>query len=195
MMETKGREWCVSTSGSQVLTAVAVAVLVAGCGGGDVADDARRSSLSAVSAASTPVYDRDDLYRFFAIAFSAAPGVTYMGQLVEAADYGLSIKQIVNIFTTKPQFLETYPASLSNREYAQKLVDNVVGTSATAAAKAEAVEDIVAALSLPDWTRSLGNAYEILVPYGEDARYLALLFHDSVNNSGVVIFKRDGMGG
>lgn len=153
MMETKGREWCVSASGSQVLTAVAVAVLVAGCGGGDVADDARRSSLSAVSAASTPVYDRDDLYRFFAIAFSAAPGVTYMGQLVEAADYGLSIKQIVNIFTTKPQFLETYPASLSNQEYAQKLVDNVVGSSASPAAKAEAVADIVAALSLPDWTR------------------------------------------
>jgi len=154
MMETKGREWCVSPSRSQTLTAFAVAVLMAGCGGGgDVADDARRSSLSAVSATSTPVYDRDDLYRFFAIAFGAAPGVTYMGQLVEAADYGLSIKQIVNIFTTKPQFLETYPASLSNQEYAHKLVDNVVGSSASPAAKAEAVADIVAALSLPDWTR------------------------------------------
>jgi len=76
-----------------------------------------------------------------------------MGQLVEAADYGLSIKQIVNIFTTKPQFLETYPVALSNQEFAQKLVDNVVGTSASAAAKAEAVSDIVEALKLPNWTR------------------------------------------
>lgn len=153
MTETKGLERCISPPGSQALTAFAVAVLMAGCGGGDVADDVRRSPLNAVSATSTPVYDRDDLYRFFAIAFGAAPGVTYMGQLVEAADYGLSIKQIVNIFTTKPQFLETYPASLSDQEYAQKLVDNVVGGSASPAAKAEAVADIMAALSLPDWTR------------------------------------------
>jgi peptidyl-prolyl cis-trans isomerase A (cyclophilin A) len=153
MMETKGREWCFSPSGSQALTAFAVAVLMAGCGGGDVADDVRRSPLNAVSATTAAVYDRDDLYRFFAIAFGAAPGVTYMGQLVEAADHGLTIKQIVNIFTTKPQFLETYPASLSNQEYAHKLVDNVVGSSASPAAKAEAVADIVAALSLPDWTR------------------------------------------
>jgi uncharacterized delta-60 repeat protein len=126
--------------------------LLAACGGGNVSEDQRRLPL-AVTTQAAPVYDRDDLYRFFSIAFGAAPGVTYMGQLVEAADYGLSIKQIVNIFTTKPQFLETYPATLSNREYAQKLVDNVVGTSASAAAKAEAVEDIVAALSVPGWTR------------------------------------------
>jgi hypothetical protein len=139
-------------SSLQRLVMIASVGLLAACGGGDVGDDQRRLPL-AVTTQAAPVYDRDDLYRFFSIAFGAAPGVTYMGQLVEAADYGLSIKQIVNIFTTKPQFLETYPATLSNREYAQKLVDNVVGTSASAAAKAEAVEDIVAALSLPGWTR------------------------------------------
>ena len=132
--------------------ASAVAAMVVACGGGDVSEDLRREPL-AVTPTAAPVYDRNDLYRFFSVAFGAAPGVTYMGQLVEAAEAGMSIKSIVNVFTTKPQFLETYPASLSNREYAQKLVDNVVGTSATAAAKAEAVEDIVAALSLPDWTR------------------------------------------
>ncbi len=54
-------------------------------------------------------YSTDDLYRFFAVAFGAAPGVTYMGQLIEAAEWGLSIKEIVNIFTTKPQFTDTYP--------------------------------------------------------------------------------------
>jgi hypothetical protein len=75
--------------------------LLAACGGGDVADDQRRAPLE-VTTQAAPVYDRDDLYRFFSIAFVAAPGVTYMGQLVETADYGLSIKQIVNIFTTKP---------------------------------------------------------------------------------------------
>jgi cyclophilin family peptidyl-prolyl cis-trans isomerase len=125
------------------------------CGGGEVSEEPRRSPLQAVaSTTAAPTYDRDDLYRFFAIAFGAAPGVTYMGQLVEAAEVGrMSIKEIVNVFTTKPQFLETYPASLTNQEYAQKLVDNVVGTSATPAAKAEAVGDIVEALKLPNWTR------------------------------------------
>ena len=113
--------------------------------------DGRRAPLAVGSA---PAYDRDDLYRFFAVAFGAAPGVTYMGQLQEAADAGMSIKSIVNVFTTKPQFLEIYPANLTSQEFAQRLVDNVVGTSATEASKAEAVADIVAALSPPaNWSR------------------------------------------
>ena len=106
--------------------------LLTACGGGDVADEVRREPLSATATATvtatttqTPVYDRDDLYRFFAIAFGAAPGVTYMGQLLEAAESGMSIKRIVNVFTTKPQFLENYPATLSNDEFAVKLVDMV----------------------------------------------------------------------
>jgi len=142
-------------SGSRLRGAVLALVSLAlvACGGGDVSEDLRREPL-AVTTTATPAYDRDDLYRFFAIAFGAAPGVTYMGQLVEAAEVGrMSIKEIVNVFTTKSQFLETYPASLTNQEYAQKLVDNVVGTSANAAAKAEAVADIVEALKLPNWTR------------------------------------------
>jgi serine protease len=109
---------------------------------------------AAVTAAQPPTDGREDLYRFFAIAFNAAPGVTYMEQLLQAAGAGLSVKEIVNIFTTKAQFLETYPARLSDQEFAQKLADNVVGTSASAAAKAEAVADIVKALSPPaNWTR------------------------------------------
>ena len=133
----------------------ALCALLTACGGADPAEDLRRSPLAATATSSASVaYQRDDLYRFFAVAFGAAPGVTYMGQLVEAADAGMSIKAIVNVFTTKPQFLETYPESLTNQEYAQRLVDNVVGTSANAAAKAEAVADIVAALSPPaNWTR------------------------------------------
>ena len=98
-------------------------------------------------------YSTDDLYRFFAVAFGAAPGVTYMGQLIEAAEWGLSIKEIVNIFTTKSQFTDTYPLSMSNADFATKLVNNVVGASANDSAKQEAINDIVSALSLPNWTR------------------------------------------
>lgn len=98
-------------------------------------------------------YSTDDLYRFFAVAFGAAPGVTYMGQLIEAAEWGLSIKEIVNIFTTKSQFTDTYPLSMSKVDFATKLVNNVVGASANDSAKQEAINDIVSALSLPNWTR------------------------------------------
>ena len=126
---------------------VGVLVLVlAACGGGDVPQDSRRSTLTA---GATMAYDRDQLYRFFAIALGAAPGVTYMRQLLEAVDAGLPMRQIVNIFTGKAEFLEAYPATLSHQEFAQQLVDNVVGVSASAAAKDEAIADIVAALSPP----------------------------------------------
>ena len=126
--------------------------MLVACGGGSDVEDARRSPLG-VTTAAAPAYDKDDLYRFFAIAFGAAPGVTYMGQLLEAANAGMSIKAIVNVFTTKTQFTDVYPTTLTNQQFATKLVDNVVGASATPASKAAAVNDIVAALNLPAWTR------------------------------------------
>ena len=133
------------------LGAGVVALVLAACGGGDAPQDLRRSPFTATT---TEAYDRDDLYRFFAIAFGSAPGVTYLRQLLEAADAGLPMQQIVNIFTGKPAFLEAYPVSLSNEDFARQLVDNVVGASASASTKAEAVADIVAALSPPaNWTR------------------------------------------
>ena len=124
-----------------------LAFSVVSCGGGS-----DQPSVKTYKAANQG-YSTDDLYRFFAVAFGAAPGVTYMGQLIEAAEWGLSIKEIVNIFTTKPEFTDTYPVSMSNADFATKLVENVVGSSATSQAKQEAVNDIVSALSLPNWTR------------------------------------------
>lgn len=93
-----------------------------------------------------------DLYQFFIVAFNAAPGVTYMNQLAEAYDYGYSVKQIVDVFITKPQFTDTYPVGLTHAELAERLVANIVGTSASEATKAEAVVDIRGALE-GGWTR------------------------------------------
>ena len=124
-----------------------ISILLSACGGGEPEADLRREPLAAGTTAKAASYDPNDLYRFFAVAFGAAPGVTYMGQLREAADAGMSIQQIVNVFTTKAQFLETYPANLTAQEFAQRLVDNVVGTSATASAKAEARGQVEAALA------------------------------------------------
>lgn len=130
------------------LCAGLISILLSACGGGGEPEaDLRREPLAAGTTAKAASYDPNDLYRFFAVAFGAAPGVTYMAQLREAADAGMSIQQIVNVFTTKAQFLETYPANLTSQEFAQRLVDNVVGTSATASAKAEARGQVEAALA------------------------------------------------
>ena len=102
--------------------------------------------------ASTPTYNTDDLYQFFAVAFGAAPGTVYMGQLLDAANAGMSIKDIVNVFTTKDQFTLVYPLTLTNTEFATRLSANVIGLSATDQAKQNAVNDIVSALAA-GWTR------------------------------------------
>jgi hypothetical protein len=58
----------------------------------------------------------------------------------------------VEIFTTKPQFTNTFPLTLSNRDLAIKLVNRIVKTSATDSARTEAINDIEAALNL-GWSR------------------------------------------
>jgi hypothetical protein len=92
-----------------------------------------------------------ELYQFFITAFNAAPGVSYMDQLAEAYNYGLSVKQIVDIFTTKKQFTDVYSPSLSHLDLATQLVTNIVKNSASASVKSGAINDIKGALDL-GWT-------------------------------------------
>ena len=93
----------------------------------------------------------DSLYHFSVVAFSAAPGATFMGQMADAYNAGMTVKQIVEIFATKPQFTSTYADSMSNVDFATLLVANVVKDSASAATKAQAIADIVSALTV--WSR------------------------------------------
>jgi hypothetical protein len=93
-----------------------------------------------------------DAYRFFAIAFGAAPGVTYMNQIADAYAAGMTTKQIVNVYTTKPQFTSVYPTFYTNAQFANALIENVVGSSASAAAKTQAKADVEAALAA-GWSR------------------------------------------
>lgn len=90
---------------------------------------------------------KTEMYQFFAVAFSAAPGGTYFTQLQQAVEAGLTTREIVNIFTTKTQFTSVYPTFLSSQQFATSLVENVIKTSASPAAKTQAVNDIVAALA------------------------------------------------
>jgi Ca2+-binding RTX toxin-like protein len=95
---------------------------------------------------------KTELYRFFAIAFDAAPGVTYMNQLYDAVVTGnMKVPDIVEVWTTKPEFLAVYPRFMSNLDFATKLVDTVAGTSGgtflSTAARTEAITDIAGALN------------------------------------------------
>ena len=90
---------------------------------------------------------QQDAYQFFIIAFGAAPGTVYMDQLNDAYAAGMTTKQIVNVYTTKPQFTALYPNFLTSAEFANSLVNNVVKNSASSAAKAQAVADIEGALA------------------------------------------------
>jgi hypothetical protein len=86
------------------------------------------------------------LYQFFIVAFNAAPGVTYMEQLSEAYRFGMSVQEIVGVFITKPQFTDVYPTSLSSAELSVRLVNNIVGDSASQAVRQEAIRDLQDAL-------------------------------------------------
>jgi len=107
-------------------------------------------SQSHASYASLP----SELYQFFITAFNAAPGVTYMDQLAEAYNYGMTVEEIVNVFTTKSQFTDVYATTLSHEALGTKLINNIVKNSATTAAKLEGAADIKGAL---DYGWSVGK--------------------------------------
>jgi hypothetical protein len=124
--------------------------------------DTAGNALAALSTTPFRTGTVDGLYQFFVVAFAAAPGATYMGQLAEAWNHFSAqpprpdmtvLQQIVEIFTTKKQFTDVYPAALSNRDLATQLVNNIVKTSASPAARNEAINDIDAALTQAGWSR------------------------------------------
>ena len=90
---------------------------------------------------------KQDAYKFFIVSFGAITGVEYMNQINDAYNAGLTTKEIVNIYSTKPQFEAIYPRFLSNEQFADKLIENVVGASATDEAKTQAKADVVAAIN------------------------------------------------
>lgn len=108
--------------------------------------DATGFACNAISGLGFRTQTLDSLYHFFVVAFSAAPGTVYMGQLADAYNVGMSVLDIVEVFSGKSQFTSVYPTTLTHAQLADKLVANLVKASASASAKAEAVADITAAL-------------------------------------------------
>ena len=110
--------------------------------------DQRGMSEGMTSIASTA-----GLYQYCTLAFNAAPGVEYMGQMVQAYNAGLTLKDILTIFTAKSEFTSIYPESMSTQQFATALVANVVKASASDVAKLEAFSDILRA-SWAGWSRA-----------------------------------------
>ena len=119
--------------------------------GAGAVKDLAGNSFAGVSDYNFYTRSLDSLYHFSIVAFSAAPGATFMGQMADAYNAGMTVKQIVEIFAAKPQFTSTYGDSMSNTDFATQLVANVVRDSASAATKTQAINDIVDALKV--WTR------------------------------------------
>lgn len=90
---------------------------------------------------------KTEVSRLFLVAFNATPGVYYMNLVDSVVNAGASLRDIALAIPTLDQFKETYPTFLSNDQFASRLVNNLVGTSASDAAKAQAVLDATSSLN------------------------------------------------
>jgi hypothetical protein len=106
----------------------------------------------------------DGLYQIAIAAFGAVPGKVYMEQLAGAYEYfnkaqtnpndgTAALGTILEILTGKAAFTDIYPETLSPREFATKLVNRVVKSSAVDAVKSSAIDDLEAALNA-GWSRA-----------------------------------------
>ena len=57
---------------------------------------------------SIPTPQKLELYRFFAVAYNAAPGVEYLNQVDTAFNGGMSVAQIVEVLLLRCQKPEQY---------------------------------------------------------------------------------------
>ncbi|CAB5701295.1 hypothetical protein [Comamonas aquatica] len=97
--------------------------------------------------------NKADAYLFFVLAFNAAPGAVYGGQIVQAYESGMTTADVVAQYVTKDAFLAQYPATQTDFEFASTLVNNVSSASTSATVKASAVADIQTALAA-GWTKA-----------------------------------------
>ncbi|HWK55289.1 MAG TPA: hypothetical protein VNR18_13015 [Hyphomicrobiales bacterium] len=90
---------------------------------------------------------RDELTAVIIGMFDAAPGSAVLSVLVDATEAGSSLKDLAGILETKPQFEQVYPAHLTASEFADQLIDILIGNADVAAQpKASAHEWIVSQL-------------------------------------------------
>lgn len=124
--------------------------------------------------------------------FDAAPGSAILTQLQDAADAGVSLKQLAAVLAAKAQFAQVYPTSDTASAFADKLVANLLGDEVAAEQK-EAAHDLIVGklnagesrsdvivdavqllLSVPDDNAKWGDAKAALLNKVEVASYYSV---------------------
>jgi Ca2+-binding RTX toxin-like protein len=90
--------------------------------------------------------DLDAAYRLYILAFGTAPGAQNMLDGIMARERGASELDIAQQYADSPAFGVHYPPELSPPDFAQRLVEQVVGDNISAAQKAAAMFAITDAL-------------------------------------------------
>lgn len=84
--------------------------------------------------------------------FSASPGVMYFNECAAVIQQGASILQLADLLSTSVAFRQYYPEFLTNRQFVERFIENLVGSSAMAADKIE-VSDFLVSQIEHNWSR------------------------------------------
>jgi uncharacterized ferredoxin-like protein len=90
---------------------------------------------------------RTDLIGLVVGALNAAPGASFLSDLVTQYNNGASVAQIAAAMGETAQFKAIYPTFLTNQEFLVRMVDNIVGNSVPASEKTWAVNLLLADLN------------------------------------------------
>lgn len=90
---------------------------------------------------------RTEIIQLVVGMFGAAPGASVLSDLVAAKEAGQTVKQIAANVANTAEFKSIYPTFLTNQEFAERFVNNLVGSEVAAADKAAAVTILVGQLN------------------------------------------------
>ncbi|MDO9318166.1 MAG: calcium-binding protein [Gammaproteobacteria bacterium] len=90
---------------------------------------------------------RTEIIQLVVGMFGAAPGASVLSDLVAAKEAGQTVKQIAANVANTNEFKSIYPTFLTNQEFAERFVNNLVGSEVAAADKAAAVTILVGQLN------------------------------------------------
>ncbi len=89
---------------------------------------------------------RTHLIGLSVVMLGSAPGTDLLNEWVAAYEDGMSLDDIANHIAASDAFLAKYPAFLTNGEFAESFLDDLMGSESVPAAIVAAAGDIVAAL-------------------------------------------------
>ncbi|MDO8272571.1 MAG: hypothetical protein Q7U82_11745, partial [Gammaproteobacteria bacterium] len=90
---------------------------------------------------------RTEIIQLVVGMFGAAPGASVLSDLVAAKEAGQTVKQIAANVANTNEYKSIYPTFLTNQEFAERFVNNLVGSEVAAADKAAAVTILVGQLN------------------------------------------------